>query len=272
MSDQWFTLIVQIPLAQREELEAALWDCSIAGFEEREVDDCIEYRIGTMYPEQLQNILDPALIVAVQSTSPTAGLDEWRQFAKVEKAGRCAIVPTWCEYEPEENEIVVVIDPEYSFGSGSHPTTRLCAELLCDFVQPADSVADIGCGSGVLSVVAAKLGASVVCATDIDPHALTMTQQNAARNEVVVHVASRAEEFIQSSFAIVVANIGAAVLQQLAPLLSQLTNRHLLLSGVLAEQQHDVVSSFSSLDFSLVEERREGEWVAFVLQNARFAR
>ncbi|MEY4130616.1 MAG: ribosomal protein methyltransferase PrmA [Actinomycetota bacterium] len=266
MSDQWFTLVVHVPHIEREAFTAQLWDCEIGGFEERDHEEFVEFRIGTTNPNGVQSISAPEWFCSCEPIAATTGLDTWREFAKVERAGRCVIVPSWHEYQPEPDEIVVVIDPQYSFGSGSHPTTRLCAELLSEYVQNTDTVADIGCGSGVLSVVAAKAGAALVCATDIDPHACAMTVENAQRNDVVIEVAPSIDDFSLAQFEIVVANIGAAVLCELAPTLLRATKKFLLVSGLLIEQQNDVIDCFVSSDVALRAVRQLDEWSAVIFE------
>ena len=134
--------------------------------------------------------------------------DAWRGFHHGVQVGRCWIGPPW--EEPPPGPLAVVIDPGRAFGTGSHATTRLCLELLQD-VEPT-SLLDVGCGSGVLSVAAAKLGFAPITAVDIDEVALEVTRSNATANGVVVDVAT---EFRPSQLGVM--NIALDVVERMLP-------------------------------------------------------
>lgn len=134
--------------------------------------------------------------------------DAWRGFHHGVQVGRCWIGPPW--EEPPPGALAVVIDPGRAFGTGSHATTRLCLELLQD-VEPT-SLLDVGCGSGVLSVAAAKLGFAPITAVDIDEVALEVTRSNATANGVVVDVAT---EFRPSHLGVM--NIALDVVERMVP-------------------------------------------------------
>jgi ribosomal protein L11 methyltransferase len=134
--------------------------------------------------------------------------DAWRGFHHGVRVGRCWVGPPW--EEPPADAIAVVIDPGRAFGTGAHATTRLCLELLQD-VEPT-SLLDVGCGSGVLSVAAAKLGFAPVTAVDVDEVALEVTQSNAMANGVAVELASG---FRASNLAVM--NIALDVVERLLP-------------------------------------------------------
>jgi ribosomal protein L11 methyltransferase len=134
--------------------------------------------------------------------------DGWRSFHRGVAVGRLWIGPPW--EEVPEGLLPVVVDPGRAFGTGAHPTTRLCLELLQE-VEPA-SLLDVGCGSGVLSVAAAKLGFAPVTAIDLDPVALEVTRANAAANGVQVEVRETAVAAV-----VAVMNIALDVVERLAP-------------------------------------------------------
>ena len=100
---------------------------------------------------------------------------------------RTVIVPTWRTYEPLDDDIVISLDPGMAFGTGHHPTTRMCLELLERYVRPGDRILDLGCGSGILSIAAAKLGASDVLGFEIDPIAASVAERNVRENDVSGH-------------------------------------------------------------------------------------
>ena len=116
----------------------------------------------------------------------------WKQHYSVQRIGeRTVIVPSWLDYAPRPDDIVLRLDPGMAFGTGLHPTTRLCLALLEPYVRPGAAVLDLGCGSGILAIAAARLGAGAVLALDNDPIAVAAARENVARNEVgsVVQVA-----------------------------------------------------------------------------------
>ncbi|CAG0895703.1 unnamed protein product, partial [Darwinula stevensoni] len=161
-----------------------------------------------------------------------------QQFAPIVIPPHLAIVPTWHDL-PEGIAHTIRLDPGLAFGTGSHPTTQLCLEWLCaNQAHLANfDVMDYGCGSGILAIAAARLGAKSVDATDIDPNAVQSTADNAAYNDVELDT-GLPEVFMGQHYEVVLANILANPLQVLAPMLCEKVNTHgfLVLSGILVEQ------------------------------------
>jgi ribosomal protein L11 methyltransferase len=159
----------------------------------------------------------------------------------------------------------VRLDPGLAFGTGSHPTTRLCLEWLDENVVPAARVLDYGCGSGILGIAAAKLGAGAVDAIDIDPQALDAARANARTNEVAASYTGPDELAPSATFDIVLANILSNPLKLLAPaLLTRVApGGSLVLSGILERQAGDVIATYRHADPALPLEvwRREEGWV-----------
>jgi ribosomal protein L11 methyltransferase len=166
------------------------------------------------------------------------------QFVPLRISPRLWIVPSW-HTAPDPDAVNIVLDPGIAFGTGSHPTTRLCLRWLEGEVRGGDTVLDYGCGSGVLAIAAMKLGAASVDGVDIDEQALLAARSNAMHNRVQVTFHSAAAT-IRRPARIVVANILAHPLVVLAPLLARLTapRGRLALAGVLADQAADVRSAY----------------------------
>jgi ribosomal protein L11 methyltransferase len=157
--------------------------------------------------------------------------DAWREFHRGALVGPVWVGPPW--EDPPAEALAVVIDPGRAFGTGSHPTTRLALELLAE--QPRGSLLDVGCGSGVLAIAAARLGFGPVAAGDNDPVALEVTRENAERNGVAVDTVTLLDARTDPLEAdVVVANIALDVVESLVP---RVRCRRLVLSGYLAGER-----------------------------------
>lgn len=230
-----------------------------------------EATAGTGKVELTADISDVSLIpgdwpINVLEVDENASLDHWRDYARPEPAGDgFVIVPSWIPHATRGigHRKPVLIDPGRSFGSGSHVTTRLCVGALERLVHPDDLVLDLGCGSGVLSIVAVLLGAEVVVAVDIDPSAVTATQSNADANAVEdqrIRVSATPIEDIDFRFDVVVANIGVRVLTESAQAIAAKVapGGHLVLAGLLDDQLDQTVAAYPS--FNEVERVSEIGW------------
>lgn len=189
--------------------------------------------------------------------------ENWKAFYHPMKVGRRIVVcPSWEEYQAEEDEIVVVLDPGSAFGTGYHETTRLCLQVL-EQVMPAESVLDYGTGSGILSVAAVKLGAARVEAFDNDPVAVKVARENCKVNGVEDRVTvAQAEVPPSETFQVVVANITALVLSQVCHELVAACGEHLILSGIIDQRADEVERLFLSTGLERVSRRPDGEWVS----------
>lgn len=191
------------------------------------------------------------------------------QFDPIQISPRLWIVPTWHQ-SPDPQAINLILDPGLAFGTGSHPTTQLCLGWLDQNLQQGNRVIDYGCGSGILAIAAIKLGADHVTGIDIDPQAITASQDNALRNNcdpakfifATAHKAAQQDLQPNEQVDVVVANILANPLIILAPILVQAVRKggHIVLSGILQEQGEDVRRVYQHwFDIHIVNEQ-EG-WV-----------
>ncbi|MBS4018555.1 50S ribosomal protein L11 methyltransferase [Azonexus hydrophilus] len=182
------------------------------------------------------------------------------QFDPIRVSGRLWIVPSWHE-SPDPSAINLVLDPGMAFGTGSHPTTRLCLEWLERTITGGESLLDYGCGSGILAIAAAKLGAAAVAGVDIDPQAVEAANANAASNDVVARFADSAEA-LAGEYDVVVANILSNPLRVLAPAICAHVRAggRLALSGILREQAEEIIAVYAPWIPLQVADVRE-DWV-----------
>lgn len=187
------------------------------------------------------------------------------QFDPIQVSDRLWIVPSWHE-APDPEALVLVLDPGMAFGTGSHPTTRLCLEWLERTIRGGETVLDYGCGSGILAIAAAKLGSGPVLGVDIDPQAVLAACDNAGRNGVSAKFVDSAEA-IQGCFQVVVANIlsnplrvlAAAICSHVAP------GGVLALSGILQEQAEEIMAIYRQWVPLQIVDARDG-WVCLAGQ------
>jgi ribosomal protein L11 methyltransferase len=197
---------------------------------------------------------------------------EWKNYYKpFNISDRVVIKPSWEEYEQKDGEIVIEMDPGMAFGTGTHETTRLCACLLEKYVKNQDEVIDVGCGTGILSIIASKLGAGKVTAVDIDEVAVRVTVENCTINGVQDNV--RVMKGVLTDLEpvkadIVVANIIADVIIDLSDIMADYVKKGgiLLTSGIIRERKDEVIRACTQKGFDLISADEMGEWVAIVFK------
>ncbi len=199
-------------------------------------------------------------------TIATIADDDWvrktqQQFQPICVTPGLWIVPSWCE-PVDPKAINLRLDPGLAFGTGSHPTTRMCLRWLALHLSAGATVLDYGCGSGILAIAATKLGAGAVDGIDVDPQAITASRENAKLNNVVARF-DLAEAFTASTYNVVVANILANPLQLLAPLLAARVRARgqVVLSGILEPQADAVIAAYEPW-FTIDVWNSEEGWVA----------
>jgi ribosomal protein L11 methyltransferase len=203
--------------------------------------------------------LDPARVRTAAAMPEAEWRDAWKRYFKVSRLTRqLVVVPSWEHYEPAPGDVTIALDPGMAFGTGTHASTRLVLDELQDLadagLQPA-RIADVGCGSGILSIAAAKLWpAATIAALDNDPLAIAATADNAAQNGVGERVAAsvNAAAGLAETFPLVLANIQAHVLRELMAKLVALTGGTLILSGLLAAQAEPLAHEFVGAGLRLV--------------------
>ncbi|HEX6455865.1 MAG TPA: 50S ribosomal protein L11 methyltransferase [Solirubrobacterales bacterium] len=239
------------------------------GVEEERGPGYVEYAIyggeGEL-PElgDLDAAVDGGRIEVSSTEIPDDWADRWRDFHKpLLVAGRLWLRPSW---EPaREGAVDVVVDPGQAFGTGAHPTTRLCLELLCK-LEPGGELVDLGTGSGVLAIAAAKLGWSPIRAYDHEPAALEAAAANAAANGVEIQLERmNLRERLPALAPTVVANMTSPVLGAVA---AQMTvpPRTLICSGLLPSELDATAAVFAPAGLREAERRIEGDWAALLLR------
>lgn len=194
----------------------------------------------------------------------------WKKYYKPKKIGEYVVIkPTWEAYEPKENEIIVELDPGMAFGTGTHETTMMCVQQLEKYVDDNSVVFDIGCGSGILSIVSAKLGARKVIGVDMDSVAAQVSQRNAEDNNVadIVEVEQgNLMDVVKGRAHVIVANIIADVIKILAPDVPNYLERDgiFISSGIIQEKLSEVKNSLVDNGFKIIEVVQMGEWAAII--------
>jgi ribosomal protein L11 methyltransferase len=233
---------------------------------------------GLWYLSRIYPIPDPKFTILREEDWAHA----WKKFYRPMRIGqRVVLKPSWEEFTPQPGDLVVELDPGMAFGTGLHPTTRLCVAALEETVHPGDRVLDVGTGSGVLSIVAAKLGAGAIVATDIDPIAVDVTRENAAINGLTLAPAGVIDVRLASipagmagRFQVVVANILAEVIAGLfdskyenVPLLEPLAaDGTMILSGIIEERAFLVEEAVARHGLQIVRRLQEGDWLALFVR------
>ena len=264
-------LAVRVRRDQAELVLAELLELAPSGVEERDDGDVVEYAVYGA-PGELPEL--PALraaagdaLVEVATTEVADDWDErWKAFHRPVEVGPLRVRPPW--EAPTAGTIDVVIDPAQAFGTGAHPTTRLCLELLLE-LEPGGALIDVGCGSGVLAIAAARLGWGPVVGIDHDPEAVRATRDNAAANGVDVE--ARRHDLMRDGPAPSAPTILANLLR---PLLLRVAAdgfegsppEILVASGLLAHEGDEVAAAFAAHGLREADRRGDGEWVALLLR------
>ena len=203
--------------------------------------------------------------------------ETWKAYFPVMRVGRRLVIrPTWREHPAAAGDVVLALDPGMAFGTGLHPTTRLCLAALEPLAQDGrldgTRVLDVGCGSGILAIAALKLGAAEALGVDTDPIAIEATTENGARNDLSERLTARQGSLPsgEGPFDIVLANLIAGVLVPLAPLLRDelRPGGALLASGIFVDRETEVADAFEAAGLVVEDRTSEGDWVAARLRRS----
>lgn len=193
--------------------------------------------------------------------------ERWKAGIGPVTAGRFQVVPSWLadQHPRSGDDIVIVLDPGRAFGSGHHATTQLCLELLDDVDErhglAGRTVADVGCGSGILAIAAAALGATVI-AVDTDPAAIEVTTANARANRVSVDVRLGGIEVVDEPADVVLANLVTDLIAALAAPLARRADQYLVVSGIAATRHQVALGPLADNGFTVLDQRERDGWVA----------
>ena len=280
-------VVIEDPALLNEYIRSGLWDYT--DLKESEETEVVRVKAYWALDEELEGKLQrlAARLDGLASNGKGAGAvswkavadedwaETWKEFFHTEKIGaRTVIKPTWEEYEAKAGEIVVELDPGAAFGTGQHATTSLCIRALEELVRPGMTVFDVGTGSGVLAIVAAKLGAKSVEAVDFDPVAVRVARENVRQNgaEDVVHTErSDLLKSVAGEADLIIANISADIVVRLFGEVegSLAAGGTMLLSGIIEDRLADVVEAAGRHGFSVEKIEQEKGWAAVVVKGGR---
>lgn len=271
---------LQLTLSLKDEfhelLIAELYEMDFEGFEQEDdklIASIPAPRFDDTKREEIEKMLTKlggfSSILSEEMIAPQNWNETWERSIKPQQLGPFYVHPTWTEYEGGDGTVELIIDPKMAFGTGYHATTRLILEWLPELIEEGNRVLDAGTGTGILSIAALKLGAQSAFGFDIDEWSKTNAEENIYLNKVnhfQVELGSLDVVPQNRSFDTVLANINKNALKELVPgLIGRLEDGgRLLLSGLLTEDEEDMLALESVQALNHVETRTEGEWIAIL--------
>lgn len=216
--------------------------------------------------------LDVQVNTRVETVDEKDWADAWKAYFNVTRiTDRIIVKPEWKDHTPAPGEIIIHLDPGMAFGTGTHPTTAMCLELIDAYLEPGQTVLDVGCGSGILMVAAAKLNASQLTGIDIDPLAVKISRENLEKNRIDPNLydlsATTLDQIPVFPRDMVVANIIAQVIVEImADIRQQMAPGGIaILSGIIQERKPDILDALKANSLIPVLEKNDGEWVAMAV-------
>ncbi|MEN6331004.1 MAG: 50S ribosomal protein L11 methyltransferase [Smithella sp.] len=271
-----FQETLEPPFAE-EFAEVSAWETIQAYFPH---DVRCEKRIAAIqkYLDSLKEVFSdlPAPVLVTETISDPDWGEQWKKYFKpIRVSSNIIVKPTWERYTPSSRDIVIEIDPGMAFGTGQHASTRMCIEALEDIIMKDRKIAewkvlDVGCGTGILGITAAKLGAIDVICLDIDKKATEIAEENAAINLVSdrLHIINKDAAAVKEMRNLIIANLTSKLLLKLRHHLTQLLEPegYLIISGIIEQDAKEIEEHFSIAP--LIQNRviTEKEWVCYVLK------
>ncbi|MDR2505659.1 MAG: 50S ribosomal protein L11 methyltransferase [Oscillospiraceae bacterium] len=244
-------------------------------------DVLVKATFGSEGDEQLERakarILElDTFVMTVEEHDDSEWADAWKAYFKPFRVGsRIVVKPAWEEADIAQGDVVLDLDPGMAFGTGTHATTSLCLELLERYVKGTETVADVGCGSGILAIAAMKLGASRALACDFDPDAVKVARENILRNglqdkivtraaDLILNLDDEASSYINGNCDLMLANILPDIIKRLIPLAKTALrpNGVLICSGIVTDRLAEVEEVLTANGFGIAETKTSGDWVA----------
>ncbi len=285
----WHRIIITEAATLAELLTAFLFELDATGVEEHNAD-LIAYfpsrfslpKLETQLNQRLELFkrelnLDLPLTVFCQRVAQENWQLNWMlHFKPIAIGERFLVTPSWEKVTPAPNQIVLTIDPEQAFGTGHHATTAMMLTALLQYWRPGQRVLDVGTGSGILAIAAARLGSDKIIAFDLDPVAVITAAQNAQRNDVAKQIQFYVGELSvlspqKCSADLILANLSTGVLRSLLPRL-RLYLRGLssvvILSGILAEEREKLNAWLTDLRFTILAAKEQEEWLCLICTTA----
>lgn len=221
--------------------------------------------------EQLKIMLPQDARVEVISVNEDDWANNWKKYYHPIHVGKNLVIkPSWIDYEKQENDIIVELDPGMAFGTGTHETTRMCMAHLEKYINENSRVLDVGCGSGILSITSLLIGAKEVTGVDIDPVAVKVAIENGEMNnfkapQYNIKRGNLVDE-AEGKYDVIVANIIADVIIGVCGDVRQFVadDGVFISSGIIVDRKEDVKKAFAENGYTIIEEVEEGEWVSFV--------
>ena len=201
--------------------------------------------------------------------------ESWKKHFSILEIGKTlAIVPSWLNSKEVDRKVIIELDPGMAFGTGHHPTTRMCLEMLEILVKPEDAILDLGCGSGILSIASAKMGSEKVVGIDNDETAVKVAMENIEINGINKSVSILTgsipnKDMSKHSNDIIVANISSKIILDLSIEITEhlKPGGHLIVSGFLDINESEIINKFKELNLSVLSRLSTADWVALSLRN-----